>query len=148
VIVDVVDHGHHVATLTPALRVFAGQAVALSDVAMRSTPQRDLLVTVRQIDPPTGAATVDVTVRPLVLLVWWGGLVAAAGGGLVLLTTRTTRTVRPGWPPKPDGERTQTAVDQPSAAPVPLALEETVNRRGRRGRVRPLFPRLVFPRRG
>jgi hypothetical protein len=147
-IVDVADHGHHVATLTPALRVFAGQAVALSDVAMRSTPPRDLLITVRQIDPPTGAATVDVTVRPLVVLVWWGGLVAAAGGGLVLLTALTALTARTARQPTPDGAKARTAADQRSVAPVPLAFEETVNRRGRRGGVRPLFSRLVLPRRG
>jgi cytochrome c-type biogenesis protein CcmF len=90
-VLDVDKGGRPVAVLSPGLRVFSGQAAALSDVAIHATPSEDLIVAVRAIDPATEAAALDVTVRPLVVLVWWGGLLAAAGGAVVLATALRLR---------------------------------------------------------
>jgi cytochrome c-type biogenesis protein CcmF len=83
--------GRPLAVLRPGLQVFDRQAAALSVVALRSTPSRDLVVAVRAIDPATQAATLEVTVRPMVTLVWWGGLLAAAGGLVVLIAAAARR---------------------------------------------------------
>jgi cytochrome c-type biogenesis protein CcmF len=91
-----VDHdGRPIGTLTPGLRNFADQPAALSDIALHSIPAGDLIVALRAIDPGTNAAQLEVTVRPLVELVWWGGLLAGAGGLLVLLAGRTGRRCSP-----------------------------------------------------
>jgi len=143
VVVDVSRNGQPEVTLYPALRIFDGQSAALSDVALDSTVARDLLVTVSAIDPATGAAHLEVTVRPLMTLVWWGGLLAATGGALVLVSALTRRRRA-----SDQGHLDASAAPlRRSPPPAALSLQEPVNRRGRRRRLAVLFPLLLLPRR-
>jgi cytochrome c-type biogenesis protein CcmF len=74
------------ARLEPEIRAYEGQAVPISEPALRSTPGSDLIVATSLLFPDAAAVDVSVHVRPLVTWVWLGsvflgisGLVGLAG---------------------------------------------------------------------
>jgi len=73
--------GDRVATLAPGIQQFAVEDVRGSQVAIHSTPRRDLYLVATRIEP-SGAALLSIYVNPLVMWIWIAGFIIT-GGGLV-----------------------------------------------------------------
>lgn len=79
--------GDRVATMTPGIQQFAVDGVRGSQVAVDSTPARDLYLVVTRIEP-SGAALLSIYVNPLVMWIWIAGMIMAAGGLVAAWPTR------------------------------------------------------------
>lgn len=106
------------AELRPALNVFATSTQAIATPAIVPGPVDDLYVTLLDLDPTTGVATLRVGTHPFVSWIWPAGALIALGGVLAL----------GGLP-----FRRRSLVARPSAAgrPAVLASEVTVDVVGR-----------------
>lgn len=71
--------------LSPALNVFAASTQAIATPAIVPGPSADLYVTLLDLDPETGVATLRVGVHPLVSWIWPAGVLVALGGALAVL---------------------------------------------------------------
>jgi cytochrome c-type biogenesis protein CcmF len=65
--------------LRPALRDYPNSALLIATPAVRTTPAEDLYVTLMSYDASSGAVTLHVYVKPLVLWIWIGGGIVALG---------------------------------------------------------------------
>jgi cytochrome c-type biogenesis protein CcmF len=87
-----IHRGDRVATLRPVRTAFVDRGLVVAETSLRSTPLEDVLVAIRRVDT-NGLLFIEVTVRPLVQLVWWGALLMAAGAAAAVL--RALRTGPP-----------------------------------------------------
>jgi len=70
--------------LSPALNVFATSTQAIATPAIVPGPVDDLYVTLLDLDPTTGVATLRVSTHPFVSWIWPAGALIALGGALAL----------------------------------------------------------------
>lgn len=68
------------ARLQPEIRAYEDQTVPVSEPALRSTPEGDLIVATSLLFPEASAVEVSVFVRPLVWWVWLGAVMLGASG--------------------------------------------------------------------
>jgi cytochrome c-type biogenesis protein CcmF len=78
-VVSVWRDGRRIATLEPEKRFYKKPQQPTTEVAMRSTLTEDLYLVLGSYDPPSGVATIQAYVNPLVSWLWVGGLVMALG---------------------------------------------------------------------
>lgn len=71
--------------LTPALNVFRGSTQAIATPAIVPGAVDDLYVTLLNLDPATGVATVRIEFNPFVSWIWPAGVLVAVGGALAAL---------------------------------------------------------------
>ena len=71
--------------LTPALNVFRGSTQAIATPAIVPGAVDDLYVTLLNLDPATGIATVRIGFNPFVSWLWPAGVLVAVGGALAAL---------------------------------------------------------------
>jgi cytochrome c-type biogenesis protein CcmF len=93
------------AVLRPVALV-SGVGQRVSVAALRSTPLTDVQVALRAVGDGGGVAVLEVSVLPLVQLVWWGGLLIVAGLALGLGRSGRDRPPAAGepveeWAPEP-----------------------------------------------
>jgi cytochrome c-type biogenesis protein CcmF len=114
VIIARVRVGEESAELSPALNVFATSTQAIATPAIVPGPIEDLYITLLNIDPATGTASLRIGTHPLVSWIWPAGALIALGGALALGALRL---------------RWRTLVARPSAADRPAvpAPEVTVD---------------------
>ncbi|HMM48853.1 MAG TPA: heme lyase CcmF/NrfE family subunit [Miltoncostaeaceae bacterium] len=79
--------GQRVATLVPGIHRYRVDQSAGSQVALNSTPRRDLYVVLTRVER-SGEAMVSVYVNPLVLWLWIAGYIIAFGGLIAAWPTR------------------------------------------------------------
>jgi len=79
------DDGSGAIVLTPALNVFPGSTQAIATPAIVPGAVDDLYVTLLNLDPATGVATVRIGFNPFVSWIWPAGVVVAVGGTLAAL---------------------------------------------------------------
>jgi cytochrome c biogenesis factor len=77
--------------LSPELNVFATSTQAIATPAIVPGPSADLYVTLLDLDPKTGVATLRVGVHPLVSWIWPAGALVALGGALAVLPVQLGR---------------------------------------------------------
>jgi cytochrome c-type biogenesis protein CcmF len=77
--VEVYREGREVTTMSPAKLFYKKPQQPATHVAIRSTPIYDLYVVLAGIDEPSGMATFQVFLTPLVFWLWAGGLVMVIG---------------------------------------------------------------------
>lgn len=68
--------------LSPALNMFPTSTQAIATPAIVPGPVDDLYVTLINLDPATGIATIRVGIHPFVSWIWPAGTLVALGGGL------------------------------------------------------------------
>jgi cytochrome c-type biogenesis protein CcmF len=96
--------GNYLGTMSPTIGFYPASQQRLTEVALDSTPVRDVYVVLVGIDAH-GLARLTVFVNPLVIWVWIGGLIMLIGGLIAAWPTpRTQRQVQPGT--VPDAVRT------------------------------------------
>jgi cytochrome c-type biogenesis protein CcmF len=78
-VVSVWRNGTQIATLTPEKRFYKKPQQPATEVAMRQTLTEDLYLVLGSYDPPTGLATIQAYVNPLVAWLWIGGLIMGLG---------------------------------------------------------------------
>lgn len=88
--------GERIGTMTPGVETFAVDETRSSNIAIDSSPRRDLYLFLTQLQDD-GLARVSVFVNPLVLWVWIAGVLMAAGGLLAA------------WPGRPAARRERAA---------------------------------------
>jgi cytochrome c-type biogenesis protein CcmF len=97
--VGVFRGGERIATMTPGIDQFAVDGTRSSDVAIDSSPRRDLYLVLTQLRED-GLARVSVFVNPLVVWLWVAGVIITLGGLLAA------------WPGPPAARR------EPAASPA------------------------------
>jgi cytochrome c-type biogenesis protein CcmF len=83
-VVSVWRDGVQIGTLAPEKRLYKRPQQPTTEVAMRSTLAEDLYVVLGSYDPPSGLATIQAYVNPLVAWLWIGGFIIG-GGTLVTM---------------------------------------------------------------
>jgi len=97
----VYDGTDRIATLNPGVDVFLAQMQRSSEVAIDSTPFRDVYVVLVGLTPD-GVARISVFINPMMMWIWVGGLIVALGALVAVWPSRRSRapaTIAPG----PDG---------------------------------------------
>ena len=85
--------------LSPALSIFATSTQAIATPAIVPGASADLYVTLLDLDPATGVATLRVGIHPFVSWIWPAGAMVALGGALAALSVplgRRRLVVAPG----------------------------------------------------
>lgn len=85
------QRGRQLAVLQPALSTFARASQAIGTPAVYSTSLRDAYVTLTEVDPAGGSATVRLAVNPLVSWLWVSSGVMAFGALVAAWPTRPRR---------------------------------------------------------
>jgi cytochrome c-type biogenesis protein CcmF len=85
--IEVSDSNGPVTTLRPQRNWHFAERQPQSEVAISSTPARDIYVVVTSMSK-NGTAAVRAFVNPLTFWIWAGGLVVAAGAGILLSERR------------------------------------------------------------
>ncbi len=93
--------GKQIGTMNPSIGFFPASQQRLTEIALDSTPLRDVYVVLVSVDP-SGLARISVFVNPLVSWVWFGGGIMLLGGLLAA------------WPP-PRTQRKRQEVAVPEA---------------------------------
>jgi cytochrome c-type biogenesis protein CcmF len=78
-VVSVWRDGRQIGTLEPEKRFYKKPQQPTTEVAMRSTLTEDLYLVLGSYDPPSGLATIQAYVNPLVAWLWIGGLIMGLG---------------------------------------------------------------------
>jgi cytochrome c-type biogenesis protein CcmF len=78
-VVSVWRDGRQIATLEPEKRFYKKPQQPTTEVAMRSTLTEDLYLVLGSYDPPSGLATIQAYVNPLVAWLWIGGFIMGLG---------------------------------------------------------------------
>jgi cytochrome c-type biogenesis protein CcmF len=99
----VLDGGERVATLRPGVDRFRADGTRASDVAIDSSPGRDLYVVLNTLSED-GAATLTVFVNPLVLWLWIAGVLMGLGGLLAAWPGPPASRREPARSPTASGE--------------------------------------------
>jgi cytochrome c-type biogenesis protein CcmF len=92
--------GSHLGTLNPTIGFYPASQQRLTEVALDSSPLRDVYVVLVGIDT-SGLARLSVYINPLVIWVWVGGLIMLIGGIVAVWPPpRTQRQVAPAAVPE------------------------------------------------
>jgi cytochrome c-type biogenesis protein CcmF len=94
--VGVYRGGNRVGTMRPGITQFTVDQTRASDVAIKSSPARDLYLVLTQLNA-RGVARISVFVNPLVGWIWFSGILIIAGGLLAA------------WPGRPAARRERAA---------------------------------------
>jgi cytochrome c-type biogenesis protein CcmF len=87
--------GSYLGTMTPTIGFYPASQQRLTEVALDSTPVRDVYVVLVSVDA-SGLARLSVFINPLVIWVWIGGLIMLIGGLIAAWPTpRAQRQVQP-----------------------------------------------------
>jgi cytochrome c-type biogenesis protein CcmF len=78
-VVSVWRNGRQIGTLEPEKRFYKKPQQPTTEVAMRSTLTEDLYLVLGSYDPPSGLATIQAYVNPLVAWLWIGGFIMGLG---------------------------------------------------------------------
>jgi len=74
----------------PAISVFPGSE-GIGTPAVDSSLREDTYLTLANVDLPSGPATIDVVIQPMVMWLWVGGSITAFGAVLAAIPTRRRR---------------------------------------------------------
>lgn len=99
------DGARSLGVLHPQLRWYERQGAVLAGPAIRTEPFRDVYVTLLNVDPVEGSASLRLTVSPLISWLWFAG-VLMIGGATVAFAGGTRAPVRrqpPAGKPRPVG---------------------------------------------
>lgn len=99
--------------LSPALNIFAASTQAIASPAIVPGPSADIYVTLLDLDPVTGVATLRVGIHPFVSWIWPSGALIALGGALAALAV-------------PLGERRRVPRPADEHEPASAGLTDTV----------------------
>ena len=86
----VYDGSDRIATLNPGVDVFLAQMQRSSEVAIDSTPFRDVYVVLVGLTPD-GVARISVFINPMMMWIWVGGLIIALGALVAVWPSRRSR---------------------------------------------------------
>ena len=92
--VRVFVNGRHIDTLRPEKRLYKKQQQPTTEVAIRPSLLEDLYVVLGSYDAPSGLATFQVFVNPLLSWIWVGGFVLIVGTCITLAPNPAERQVR------------------------------------------------------
>jgi cytochrome c-type biogenesis protein CcmF len=95
-VVSVWRGDRQIATLEPEKRFYKKPQQPTTEVAMRSTLTEDLYLVLGSYDPPSGLATIQAYVNPLVAWLWIGGIVMALGTAITMWPSAAERRA-PAW---------------------------------------------------
>ena len=84
------DGGDRIATLNPGVDVFLAQMQRSSEVAIDSSPFRDVYVVLVGLTPD-GTARVSVFINPMMMWIWVGGIIVALGALVAVWPARRAR---------------------------------------------------------
>ncbi len=87
-LLDVLERGRKIGTLTPAKRFYPASQQTQTIVANRSTLAADLYTVYAGKNPDTGQPVIKVFLNPLVAWIWIGVLLVVAGTGVALAPNR------------------------------------------------------------
>ena len=87
-----VGSGADTGTLRPELRFFRARSMVVASPAIDTSLTKDVYLTLVEVDPDAGTATVRLAVNPLVGLLWASGAVLLAGAGLAAWPVRRRET--------------------------------------------------------
>lgn len=87
------EGGNRFATLNPGVDVFTAQMQRSSEVAVDSSPFRDVYVVLVGLTPD-GLARISVFINPMMMWIWVGGLIMVAGTIVAVWPSRRPREVR------------------------------------------------------
>ncbi len=90
VTLGVSDGGGRVATLTPGVDVFTAQQQRSSEVAVDTSPFRDVYVVLVGLTPD-GLARISVFINPMMMWIWVGGLIMVTGALVAAWPARRPR---------------------------------------------------------
>lgn len=90
VALGVSDGGNRFATLNPGVDVFMAQQQRSSEVAIDSSPFRDVYVVLVGLTPD-GLARISVFINPMMMWIWVGGLMMALGSIVAVWPSRRPR---------------------------------------------------------
>ncbi|HTR46122.1 MAG TPA: heme lyase CcmF/NrfE family subunit [Verrucomicrobiae bacterium] len=85
---EVFRNGKSEMMLYPEHRVYLASQVPETEVAIESTPLRDLYVVYAGASPETGKPVIHAYLNPLVKWIWFGGIVVVLGTGLAMFPNR------------------------------------------------------------
>jgi cytochrome c-type biogenesis protein CcmF len=80
-----------ITTLSPEKRFYKKPQQPTTEVAMRPTLTEDLYLVLGSYDPPSGVATIQAFVNPLVSWLWIGGVIMALGTALTMWPSAAER---------------------------------------------------------
>ena len=84
------DGADRVGTLNPGVDVFLAQMQRSSEVAIDSSPFRDVYVVLVGLTPD-GTARVSVFINPMMMWIWVGGIIIALGALVAVWPARRAR---------------------------------------------------------
>jgi cytochrome c-type biogenesis protein CcmF len=104
--------GHDAGVYRPMLSTYPGSSQAIGTPSVRTTPTTDAYLTLTEVDPTAGTATVRLAVNPLVLELWLSVVVMVAGA-VVAGWPRRRRAARPKARPEPEPAAEPAGVVEP-----------------------------------
>jgi len=90
-VVEVFVGGRQIDTMHPEKRLYKKQNQPTTEVAIRPTLREDLYVVLGSYDEPSGLATLQVFVNPLLSWLWIGGIVLVLGTCITMLPNPAER---------------------------------------------------------
>jgi cytochrome c-type biogenesis protein CcmF len=84
------EGGNRFATLNPGVDVFLAQQQRSSEVAIDSSPFRDVYVVLVGLTPD-GLARISVFINPMMMWIWAGGLIMVIGSIIAVWPSRRPR---------------------------------------------------------
>lgn len=89
---EVTKQDQHVVTLYPERRIYNAQkAMPMTEVAIHSTPLRDIYIALSD-KQPDGSNAIRIHYKPSIFWIWVGGLMATLGGFIALFRSRSPYT--------------------------------------------------------
>jgi len=90
-VVRVFVDGRQIATMHPEKRLYKKQNQPTTEVAIRPTLREDLYVVLGSYDEPSGLATLQVFINPLLSWLWIGGVVLVLGTCIIMMPNPAER---------------------------------------------------------